>query len=227
MQSGLNFLLKREGRIEGRVSYAETGKRVRSGTISVQGIHPTKGWGEVHVNWWGNYRLKNIVPGTYKLSFAHGPKGWTAITKEPITVSEGETVNVDLTLIRSGFITGQVTDQDTNEPIVNHPIRLKDAARPEDFSLMGHYTITDETGTYRFDAAPGRAIIHTSSPGGYQDIRQIERSNIGQIQRRVDVVEGETVVINFQFSRGLKLVGRVLTETGETGRRREKFSNTR
>ena len=211
----LEFRLKREGRIEGRVSYAETGKRVRSGTILVQGIHPTEGWGEVHVNWWGNYRLKNIVPGTYKLSFAHGPKGWTAIAKEPITVSEGETVNVDLTLIRSGFITGRVTNQDTNEPIANHPIRLNDSARPEDFSLMGHYTITDETGAYRFDAAPGRALVHTSSPGGYQDIGQIEVSNIGQIQRRVDVIEGETVIVDFQFSRGLKLVGRVLTENGE------------
>ena len=211
----LEFRLKREGRIEGRVSYAETGKRVRSGVISVQGIHPTQGWGEVHVNWWGNYRLKNIVPGTYRLSFAHGPKGWTAIAKEPITVSEGETVNVDLTLIRSGVITGQVTNQDTNKPIANHPIRLNDAARPEDFSLMGHYTRTDETGAYRFDAAPGRAIVHTTPPGGYQDLGQIERSNIRQIQKRVDVVEGQTVVVNFQFSRGLKLVGRVLTETGE------------
>ena len=211
----LEFRLKREGRIEGRVSYAETGKRVRSGTVSFQGIHLTEGWGEVHVNWWGNYGLKNIVPGTYKLSFAHGPKGWIAIAKEPITVSEGETVNVDLTLIRSGFITGQVTDQDTNKPIANHPIRLNDAARPEDFSLMGHYTRTDETGTYRFDAAPGRAIVHTTPPGGYQDLGQIERSNTRQIQKRAEVVEGETVVVDFQFSRGLKLVGRVLTETGE------------
>ena len=211
----LEFRLKREGRIEGRVSYAGTGKPVRSGTISFQGIHPTEGWGEARVNWWGNYRLKNIAPGTYSLYFAYGPKGWTAIAKEPITVSEGETVNVDLTLIRSGFITGQVTDQDTNEPVANHLIKLNDAARPEDSSLINHHTITDETGAYHFDAAPGRALVHTNPPGGYQDIGQIERSNIGQIQRRVEVVEGETVVVDFQFSRGTKLVGRILTETGE------------
>ena len=211
----LEFRLKREGRIKGRLTYAGTGKRVRSGMISFQGIHPTEGWGEARVNWWGNYQLKNIVPGTYSLYFAHGPKGWAALAKEPITVSEGETVNVDLTLIRSGTISGQVVDQDTNEPIARHLIRLNDAARPEDSSLMGHHTITDETGAYRFDAVPGRALVHTNPPGGYQDMGQIERSNIGQIQRRVDVVEGETVVANFQFSRGLKLVGRVLTETGE------------
>ena len=211
----LEFRLKGEGRIEGRLTYAGTGKSVRGTMVSFRGIYPTRGYGEARTNWRGNYQLKNVAPGTYNLGLDHGPKGWTAIAKEPITVSEGQTVNVDLTLIRSGTISGQVTDQDINEPIANHPIRLNDAARPEDSSLMGHHTITDETGAYRFDAAPGRALIHTNPPGGYQGIGQIERSNIGQIQRRVDVVEGETIVVNFQFSRGLKLVGRVLTEAGE------------
>ena len=91
---------------------------------------------------------------------------------------------------------------------------------------MSHHTRTDETGAYRFDAAPGRVLVHTNPPVGYQDIERIERSNIGQIQRRVDVVEGETVVVDFQFSRGMRLVGRVLTETGElvAGAR---ISNTR
>ena len=222
----LEFQLKGEGRIEGRLTYAGTGKSVRGAMVSFQGIYPTRGWREARTNWRGNYQLKNVAPGTYSLGLNHGPEGWAAIAKEPITVSEGETVNVDLTLIQSGIISGQVTDQDTNEPIARHPIRLNDAARPEDSSLMSYYTITDETGAYRFDAAPGRALVHTNPPGGYQDIRQVQRSNIGEIQRRVDVVEGETVVVNFQFSRGLKLVGRVLTEDGEpvVGAR---ISNTR
>lgn len=222
----LEFQLKGEGRIEGRITYAGTGKSVRGAMVSFQGIYPTRGWREARTNWRGNYRLKNVASGTYNLGLNHGPEGWTAIAKEPITVSEGETVNVDLTLIRSGIISGQVTDQDTNEPIANHPIRLSDAARPEGSSLMSHLAITDQTGAYRFDAVPGRALVHTNPPGGYQGVGQIERPNIGQIQRRVDVVEGETVVVDFQFSRGLKLVGRVLTENGEpvVGAR---ISNTR
>ena len=223
----LEFRLKREGRIEGRLTYAGTGTPVRRGAVvSFRGIYPTRGWGEARVNWRGNYRLKNVAPGTYSLGLNHGSEGWTVLAKEFITVAEGQTVNVDLTLIRSGFITGRVTDQDTNEPIANHPIRLNDAARPEDSSLIDHHAITDETGAYRFDAAPGQALVYTNPPGGYRDIRQIGRSDIGQIQRRVDVVEGETVVVDFQFSRGVKLAGRVLTETGEpvAGAR---ISNTR
>ena len=72
----------------------------------------------------GKYRLKNVAPGEYSLYLDNVPKGWTALPKEFITVAEGKTVsNVDLTLIRSGFITGRVTDQDTTNRL---PITLSD-----------------------------------------------------------------------------------------------------
>ena len=212
---GLEFRLKRESRIEGRLTYTGTGAPVKNAMVSFRGIYPTHGWGQARVDVNGNYILEHLTPGTYSLYPEYGPKGWTAIAKEPITISEGETVNVDLTLIRSGFITGRVTDQDTNEPIANHTIRLKDAARPEGSHLTDHRVETDRTGVYRFDAAPGQALVHTDPPAGYQDSGPTERLDIGQIQRRVDVTQGETVVVDFQFSRGMKLVGRVLTAAGE------------
>ena len=189
----LEFRLKREGRIKGRLTYADTGKPITHARVS-------SGWGTALVDKNGNYLLANLAPGTYSVYLANGPKGWTAIPKESITISEGQTVsNVDLTLIRSGFITGRVTNRDTNEPIVNYPIRLKDAARPEEFHLMAHYALTDMTGAYRFDTAPGRAIVHTNLPVDYQDSGQIERLDSRQIRRYVDVVEGETVVVDFQY----------------------------
>ena len=212
----LEFRLKQESRIEGHLTYAGTGKPVKDAEVALEGIYPTDGWGQARVDSNGNYRLKNIAPGMYSLYLAHGPKGWTALAKEFVTVAEGQTVsNVDLTLIQSGFITGRVTDQETDEPIANYPIRLNDAARPEDSQLMDHRTTTDETGTYRFDAAPGRVLVHTNPPVGYQSFGRTEALNIGQIQRRVEVIEGETVVVDFQFSRGGKLVGRVFTKAGE------------
>ena len=212
----LEFRLKYESRIEGRLTYAGTGKPVRDAMVEVHGIYPTDGWGWTRVDSNGNYLLKNIAPGMYGLHLAHGPKGWTVLARELITVTEGQTVsNVDLTLIQSGFITGRVIDQETNEPIKNHLIRLNDAARPEGSQLMDHHTMTDKTGTYRFDVAPGRVLVHTNPPVGYQGFGGTEALNIGRIQRRVDVVEGETVIVDFQFSRGVKLVGRVFTEDGE------------
>ena len=213
---GLEFRLKREGRIEGRLTYASTGEPVKDARVGLERIFPNYGYGEARADSNGNYLLENLTPGTYSLHLAHGPKGWTAIAKESMAVLEGQIVsNVDLPLIRSGFITGRVTDRDTNEPIANHHISFHDAARPEASQTPTRHAITGSTGTYHFDAAPGRVLVHTNPPVGYQDIGRAERLNIGQVRRYVDVVEGDTVVVDFQFSRGLKLVGRVLTEIGE------------
>ena len=204
---GLEFRLKREGRIEGRLSYTETGAPVKDATVALQGIHPTTGWGRTRVDTKGSYLLTNLAPGFYNLYLYKGPKGWTAVAKELIEVVKGQTVsNIDLTLVRGGFITGRVIDQDTSEPIANHHIGFHDAARPES-QAAGHGTETDETGAYRFRAAPGRALVFASAPQGYLDS--------GQTRRYFNVVEGENVIVDFQFSKGVELAGRVLTEAGE------------
>ena len=136
-----------------------------------------------------------------------GQKGGPAVARELIKVVGGETVsNVDLILVRGGFITGRVTDQDTNEPIANHTVMVYDAARPESQAAV-HGMETDENGNYRFRAAPGRARVYTSAPEGY----------LGRwsVDRYVDVVETETITVDFQFAKGIELVGRILNETGE------------
>ena len=207
---GLEFRLKREARIEGRLSYAGTGAPVESATIALLRISPlTVGVGpeQASVDENGNYFLKNIAPGMYNLYLNEGPEGWTAASNEFIKIVEGQTVsNLDLTLVRGGYITGRVTDQDTKEPIANHHISFHDSARPE-FGHIGNGTRTDETGAYHFRAAPGRVLVSTFAPQGYQDI--------GQVTRYVNVVEAETVTFDFQFSKGTELTGRVLTEAGE------------
>ena len=113
---------------------------------------------------------------------------------------------MDLTLVRGGFITGRVIDQDTSEPIANHHISFHDAPVRNRRQPVTDAE-TDEIGTYRFRAAPGRALVFVSAPHGYLDV--------GQTRKYVDVVEGENVVADFQFSKGAELAGRVLTEAGE------------
>ena len=204
---GLEFRLKREGRIAGRLSYADTGVSVTNAVVALQGIYPTTGWAEKRVDANGSYLLTNLAPGMYNLFLYEGPEGWTAVARELIKVVEGETVsNVDLILVRGGFITGRVTDQDTNEPIADHHISFYDAARPESQAAV-HGTETDENGVYHFRAAPGRARVYTSAPEGY----------LGRwsVDRYVDVVETETITVDFEFAKGIELVGRILNETGE------------
>lgn len=209
-RQGLEFRLKREARIEGRLSYAETGEPVVNAKVDLRNADSYDGsWG-AHVDENGDFIVKNLGPGTYNLflDYIHkGPEGWTAAARLGIEVSEGQTVsNMDLTLIRCGLITGRVSDKDTDEPLGNVIIYFHDAARPES-QRSQHSTDPDETGVYRFHAAPGRVLVEASAPPGFQDI--------GKVRRYVNVVEGESVTVDFQFSKGLELVVRTLTEAGE------------
>ena len=106
--NALEFRLKREARIEGRLSYAETGEPVEKATVALFGIPPTRGKSRTSIDANGNYHLKNIAPGMYNLYLDEGPEGWTAASIEFIKTDEGQTVsNVDLTLVQGGFITGE------------------------------------------------------------------------------------------------------------------------
>ena len=209
---GLEFKLKREARIEGRLTYAGTSAPVESATIALLRISPmTAGMGAklASVDENGNYTLMNISPGMYNVYLDEGPEGWTAASNEFIKIVEGQAIsNLDITLVRGGYITGRVTNQGTKEPVANHHIRFHDAARPgPEFGPIDHVSTTDESGIYRFRAAPGRVLVSTNAPQDYQDV--------GQVKRNVNVVEGETVVVDFQFAKGLELSGRVLTKAGE------------
>ena len=203
---GLEFRLKPEGKIEGRLTYTDAGTPVKDASVACQGIYPTIGAGRTNADTNGNYLFTNLATGVYNLYLDKGPEGWTAVAKELIKVVEGETVsNVDLTLVQGGFITGRVTDRDTGEPIANHYIRFHDAARPKS-QAAGHGTATDENGVYRFHAAPGQARIYVGT-SGYQATEQAKKL--------VEVVEGETVVVDFQLSKGIELIGQILTKAGE------------
>ena len=206
----LEFRLKREARIEGRLSYAESGEPVANAKVEVLSADPLDGAWSASVDENGDFVVKNLGPGTYNLFLDYidkGPEGWTAAARLGIKVSEGQTVSdMYLTLIRCGLITGRTSDKDTDEPLGNVIIDFHDAARPESQSSQ-HNTDPDDAGVYRFHAAPGRVLVAASAPPGYLDI--------GEVRRYVDVVEGESVTVDFQFSKGLELVVRTLTKADE------------
>ena len=206
----LGFRLKREARIEGRLSYAETGEPVANAKVDVRSAdRQSEAW-RASVDENGDFVVKNLGPGTYDLFLDYidkGPEGWTAPARLGIEVSEGQTVsNMDLNLIRCGLITGRTSDKDTGEPLKGVIIYFHDVARPES-QLSQHSAEPDETGVYRFHAAPGRVLVTASAPQGYLDT--------GDVRRYVDVIEGESVTVDFQFSKGMELVVRTLTEAGE------------
>ena len=203
----LEFRLKREARIEGRLSYVETGKPEAKATVDLRSNDPHDDWWTASVDENGSFVLTNLGAGEYNLFLNKGPEGWAAVARQGIKVSEGQTVsNMDLTLIRCGLITGRASDKDTDEPLSNVIIYFHDAARPES-QTSRHSTDPDDSGVYRFHAAPGRVLVMASAPLGYQDI--------GEVRRYVDVAEGESVTVDFKYSKGMELVVRTLTEAGE------------
>ena len=204
---GLEFKLEREAQIEGHLSYVESGAPVESATISVESIRPTAGGGLASVDVNGHYVVRSLPPGTYNVYLQEAPAGWTAAANAIVKVAEGQTASkVDMTLVRVGYVTGRVTDRGTNEPISNYKISMYDAARPAP-QQRSHSVQTDESGTYRFSVAPGPGLVFFSSPQGYQDV---ENAN-----KHVNVVKGETLVVDFQFSKGTPSIFRTLTETGD------------
>ena len=99
---GLEFRLKPEGRIEGRLTYADTDAPVtgRDASVALQGIHPTAWDGDGHML----MRMETICWQTSPLVcitsiFTRDRRGGQLLPKNFIKVVEGETVsNVDLTL---------------------------------------------------------------------------------------------------------------------------------
>jgi len=205
---GVEFTLKSEGRIEGQVTFGDTGQPAKGVILYTQGLHPTDGWGEAKTDENGYYALTNLSSGNYNV-FIEDLPDWTAVAKEYVKVAEGQTTkNVDMKLVKGGFITGRATDRDTGEPIPHCSIGFYDAARPESQAAM-HSASTDENGYYRFRAAPGRAKVYS----GYSTLKGYVQNNQ---EKYVDVVEGETVSgVDFQYQKGVNLTGTAVTFDGE------------
>ena len=205
---GIEVTLKREGRIEGQVTFSDTDKPAKNVVLYAQGLHPTDGSGEASTDETGRYVFTNLPSGNYNVFLGDIPD-WTAIAREYVQVAEGQTTrNVDVTLVKGGFITGRVTDKDTGEPIPNCDLGVHDAARPESQAAM-HSASTNENGYYRFRAAPGQAKVYASysTPEGYIQNDQ---------EKYVYVVEGETVSeVDFQCQKGVDLTGTVVTFDGK------------
>jgi len=169
------FILKPEARIEGRMTFGDTGKPAKGVRLYASPIYPSNQIDpgnpieEAITDDNGHYALTNLLAGSYDVVLDVENKEWTALVKEHIKAEEGETVkNIDLQLIKGGIVNGRVLDQDTNEPLKNVSVQLNDRARPLG-QRMYQSTVTDKDGKFQFRVAPGRAnLIIQDSPQGYE-----------------------------------------------------------
>lgn len=193
------FVLRPEGRIEGRVTFADTGKP--AGGILVQGTGD-----DVFTDSDGRYALRNVPPGTYLVDFAQTAaegalREYAVSVKDNVVVAEGQTIrNVDAQLVRGGIITGRVTKEDTGEPV------------PEDWVVAyGRGTgVTDANGVYRIRIMPGKTYVY--SMGG----ARVEGYINDDTHVPVEVAEGQTVNgVDFKYRKGVTITGKVLLPDGK------------
>ena len=201
--------LELAGSIEGRVVFGETGEPAKGVEVYTQGVYPSEGWGDSQTDENGYYSLTNLPAGEYDVMLGGEHTDWTAVAREYVEVSEGQVVkDMNLELVKGGFITGKVTYKDSGEPIPGHGISFYDASRPESQASIRGAT-TDENGFYSFRAAPGKAKVYTWAPGGYQ---------FGFAEKYVEVKEGETLSdVDFQFQEAVLLTvnGKTLSSDGK------------
>lgn len=113
----------------------------------------------------GRYRLEGVPAGKYKVApFAPDVVGSAEDTSEEATVAEGATAEpVDFSLLRSGVITGRVTDSE-GRPVICAEIRLELSGKLVQPASNLRMFFTDDRGIYRiFGLRPGPYLVQTGT----------------------------------------------------------------
>ncbi|MDP3880361.1 MAG: S8 family serine peptidase [Dehalococcoidales bacterium] len=151
---------------------------VADGTNPVSGASVTDGTRTATTDTNGNYSINNVPDGTYTVTAS--ASGYHSAWQEA-TVADGGTTTVDivLTIIQNGAISGNVNDSDTGQPIAGATVT--DGTRTATTDSDGNYTISD---------VPPASYSVTASADGYQGASQT-----------VSVQEGGTTSgVNFALS---------------------------
>ena len=122
----------------------------------------------------GNYQIKNVPPGTYKVMVA-APAYIQSDGPAPVVVGKNEIAeNVDVILVRGGVITGKVIDAD-GRPVLEEQVFFSLTTPSRTFPYM-RTVRTDDRGVYRaFGIPPGRYIVSA----GKDSISSFGRANAG------------------------------------------------
>ncbi len=213
IQAGMErveFTLKPEGCIKGRITYSDSGEPVKDANVMTASPGNIFGTIDTTTDSNGCYTLSGLSPGMYTVSvnLDNSFTEWDVAPIENVTVEQGQTVDgIDLTFRKGGTITGRIINEDIDAPIAGHRIYLYNETRAS-YQRAVKYAVTDENGYFTIAAIPGKVMISTYAPDGYVDE--------GSIEREVTVTEGITLTLDdFKFRKGVVLHGTVRTFTGE------------
>lgn len=208
--SGYTYLLVPEGRIEGTVTYGDTGESASNIKVcATDGSSPRPRFvSEIAVtDADGHYSLKNIPPFHCSVGIIHENNfpEWLAKSVSVNVLPGAVEKNIDLRLIKGGVISGRITD-DTGEPIPEYHVGYYN--QRANFAFLPREAITDIDGYYQFRCIPGDINIWLYSPqtGEYYPQRK---------SKDITLADGETVEqLDFQFEQGVTVTGKVVAPDG-------------
>ncbi len=144
----------------------------------------------------GNFLVEPVTPGTYLLTAS--ANGYAETTLPSVIVhATGPTKGVQVVLATGGKIIGTCTKE--GQPIAGASVSVKGPT-----SMLG--ASTGEDGTYAFEHLPaGTYRVEISSMA--QDM--VSGVNIQGRSKVIEVIDGETVELNFESSEGQRVSGTV------------------
>jgi hypothetical protein len=152
MTSTVDFSLSAPGSISGTITDSATGSPLAGATITYSGGTTTSTIS-------GAYAVSGITAGSQLVTAS--ANGYTTM-EQTVTVPANGNVVADFVLSpRSMFISGEVIDGDTLNPISGAVV-----------SFSGGSVTTDELGRYQLDGTPVGTHAVTASASGYETLRQ-------------------------------------------------------
>ena len=153
--SGSTSFTTTAGTVSGSVTNATDGSAVSGATVTVKEGWSTVATAMTDAN--GDYSL-DVGPGTYDVTI--DATDYNSTTTKNLQVSDGSTHTLDAALTPVGTIQGTVTETGSNTAISGAQVMLFDSQTGKSY-----VTMTDGTGSYSQEVAPGSYKVEFSADG--------------------------------------------------------------
>ena len=213
--SNLVYTLVGEGKISGSITDPATGEKITSIPLLCQlqseGGSPYDAIYIAEYDGEGNFIFRKLSAGKYTINsvgrLEGNLAGYALPAKKNVEIAEGGSLELSLTLVKTGWVTGKVTDETTGKPIQDAKLYITGPSAPQgNFPPLTASIMQD--GTYRIALCPGENNL-TCYPGGNYRSQQDNRG------KKVEVIQGETVGdVNFSFAHIPIIQGIAVDEQG-------------
>ncbi|HYH98312.1 carboxypeptidase regulatory-like domain-containing protein [Hyalangium sp.] len=196
----LRIQLGKSAVLEGRVMARATGAPIEGAKVDVSPYGNSGDSGRAVTDGTGRFSVGGLAPGSYDLVV--NATGFASLSRRALTVSAGESFPLELQLMGTGAVEGQVRDA-AGQPVAGAQVvssnrwgGVLDGTPVE--------ARTDVEGLYRLEGLPAGPVSLTARGEG---------ATIG-VRQVVDVVEGDTAQLDFILGELGTVEGRVRPASG-------------